>query len=83
MNCDIMDGFCFFKTTIENLNIQLDAFESELETMAIGSKKKKLDKDVSIIDTNHYPLENRTVAWVQFICSCTTLTFSCMKKKNC
>lgn len=31
--------------SIENLNMQLDKFESELETLVAGSKKKKLDKE--------------------------------------
>lgn len=32
--------------SIENLNMQLDKFESELETLVAGSKKKKLDKEL-------------------------------------
>lgn len=31
--------------SIESLNMQLDKFESELETLVAGSKKKKLDKE--------------------------------------
>lgn len=33
--------------TIDNLNIQLDQFESNVEKLT--SKKKKMDKDVSIM----------------------------------
>ncbi|XP_064601447.1 CCR4-NOT transcription complex subunit 3-like isoform X2 [Liolophura sinensis] len=31
--------------TIENLNIQLDSFESEVEQLSVTTKKKKMDKD--------------------------------------
>lgn len=36
-----------FQQTIDNLNIQLDQFESNVEKLT--SKKKKMDKDVSIM----------------------------------
>ena len=34
-----------FQQTIENLNLQLEQFESRIEQLT--SKKKKMDKDVS------------------------------------
>lgn len=32
---------------IETLNFQTDQFESEVEQLSSGNKKKKMDKDVS------------------------------------
>ncbi len=32
---------------ISKLNIQIDQFESEIESLYAGTKKKKIDKDVS------------------------------------
>lgn len=36
----------YFQQTIDNLNIQLDQFESHVEKLT--SKKKKMDKEVCI-----------------------------------
>ena len=33
--------------SIDKLNMQIDEFESEVESLFAGSKKKKLDRDVS------------------------------------
>ena len=35
-----------FQQLIENLKIQLDQFESEVEQLSVGNKKKKMDKEV-------------------------------------
>lgn len=35
--------------SIDKLNFQIDQFESEVESLHAGSKKKKVDKDVSLI----------------------------------
>jgi len=35
---------------ISKLNIQIDQFESEVESLYAGTKKKKIDKDVSCIN---------------------------------
>jgi len=32
---------------IDQLNVQTDQFESEIEQLSSGNKKKKMDKDVS------------------------------------
>lgn len=34
-------------SSLDNLNMQIDEFESEIESIYAGSKKKKLDRDVS------------------------------------
>ena len=34
-------------SSIDNLNMQIDEFEAEIESLFAGSKKKKLDRDVS------------------------------------
>ena len=34
--------------TIEKLNMQIDQFESEMEAIYASSRKKKLDRDVSM-----------------------------------
>uniref|UniRef100_T1IZ81 CCR4-NOT transcription complex subunit 3 n=1 Tax=Strigamia maritima TaxID=126957 RepID=T1IZ81_STRMM len=36
---------CWLATSIESLNIQVDQFESEIESLLAGTKKKKIDKD--------------------------------------
>lgn len=33
--------------SIDKLNLQIDQFESEVESLYVGMKKKKLDRDVS------------------------------------
>ena len=38
-----------FQSVIDKLTIQIDHFESEIET-ALGCRKKKLDRSVSVID---------------------------------
>ena len=38
--------FIFLQSLIENLKIQLDQFESEVELLSVGNKKKKMDKEV-------------------------------------
>ncbi|XP_064640327.1 CCR4-NOT transcription complex subunit 3-like isoform X2 [Lineus longissimus] len=42
---------------IENLNIQIDQFECEIETLMVGSKKKKLDRDTEKVDAFRLWLE--------------------------
>ena len=37
--------------SIDKLNLQVDTFESEVESLYAGSKKRKLDRDVSAIRT--------------------------------
>ncbi len=39
---------------IENLNIQIDAFECEIENLM--ARKKKLDRDVSILCSLHFAM---------------------------
>ncbi len=39
-------GHITFQTNIDNLNIQVDQFESEIETLQ--ARRKKLDRDVSM-----------------------------------
>ena len=34
--------------SIDKLNLQIDQFESEIESLYVGMKKKKLDRDVSV-----------------------------------
>ena len=34
-------------SSLDNLNMQIDEFEAEIESLYAGSKKKKLDRDVS------------------------------------
>ena len=42
----------FFQQCIDNLNIQIDTFESEIETLL--ARKKKLDRDVSINNVSSF-----------------------------
>ena len=37
----------WLSSSLENLNMQIDEFEAEIESLYVGSKKKKLDRDVS------------------------------------
>ncbi len=41
--------------SIDTLNVQTDQFESEIETMFAGIKKKKLDREVKCIVPYHTP----------------------------
>ncbi len=34
---------------IGRLNLEVDQFESQIETLHAGSKKKKIDKDVCVV----------------------------------
>ena len=34
--------------SLDKLNLQIDQFESEIESLYVGMKKKKLDRDVSV-----------------------------------
>ena len=34
--------------SLDKLNLQIDQFESEVESLYVGMKKKKLDRDVSV-----------------------------------
>ena len=40
--------------SIDNLDRQIDEFEAEIESLYAGTKKKKLDRDVSIFITFLY-----------------------------
>ena len=44
----VMFFVLYFQQLIENLKIQLDQFESEVEQLSVGNKKKKMDKEVTI-----------------------------------
>ena len=58
----------FFQQLIESLKIQLDHFESEVELLSAGNKKKKMDKEVflwykSFSDRIHIWLNNVFHLW--------------------
>lgn len=39
--------FVYFQNTIQQLKFQIDTFDYEVENLQAGSKKKKVDRDVS------------------------------------
>lgn len=48
---------CFFfptpQNTIDTLNMQVDQFESEVESLSVQTRKKKSDKEVSLLSLLH------------------------------
>ena len=57
-------------SSLDNLNRQIDEFESEIESIYAGSKKKKLDRDVSAMG----------VGWVCHIQCTSILICMCSEK---
>ena len=54
--------------SIDKLNLQIDQFESEVESVYAGSKKKKLDRDVStLLLVNSQPT---CVCVCMYVCMC-------------
>lgn len=54
-------------SSLDNLNRQIDEFESEIESIYAGSKKKKLDRDVSAMEVGVGVTSN--VPAFSFVCA--------------
>lgn len=46
---NVTDVFSSHQNMIDTLNMQVDQFESEVESLSVQTRKKKGDKDVSLL----------------------------------